>query len=109
MADPSLTPDPTQARSVDWFSVHLHVAPLLTEVGDWPLAGSLAWQRLDDRDPAKLAALFDAARHHALRVDAAQTALAEASHAIAGAADWRQIAQEVQQRRSGAYIPRVPA
>lgn len=72
------------------------------------MAGTLDWQRLADRDPAKLAALFDAARHHALRVDTAQTALAEASHAIASAADWRQIASEIQQLRNSRRIARIP-
>jgi hypothetical protein len=69
------------------------------------MAGTPTWASLDDTDPVKLAALYDAAQHHALRVDAAQTALADASRAIAGAADWAAIAREAQ-RRSGIYIPR---
>lgn len=93
------------SHTVDWWPVHLYVLPLLTEVGSWPMAGTLTWQRLPSADPAKLAALLDAARHHALRVDTAQTALAEASHAIAGAADWAQIARDIR-RRNEVYIPR---
>ena len=96
---------PPISRQVDWWSVHTHVQPLLVRVGSWPMAGTPTWASLDDGDPAKLAALYDAAQHHALRVDAAQTALADASRAIASAADWAGIAQEAL-RRSGIYISR---
>jgi hypothetical protein len=96
---------PPISRQVDWWSVHTHVQPLLVRVGSWPMAGTPTWVSLDDGDPAKLAALYDAAQHHALRVDAAQVALADASRAIASAADWAAIAREAQ-RRSGIYIPR---
>ena len=90
---------PTSAQQVNWWLVHEYVAPLLTSVGSWPTAGTPEWCELEDTDPRKLAALFDSARHHALRQDTAQAALAEASHAIAGAADWTEIAHEVLQRR----------
>ena len=96
------------SRQVDWWSVHTYVQPLLVQVGSWPMAGTIAWSDLDDHDPVKLAAIYDAARHHALRVDIAQTALAEASRAIAGAADWRGIARDAQ-RRPKIYIPRRTA
>jgi hypothetical protein len=98
----------TASRQVHWWSVHEFVEPLLAQVGRWPMLGCVSWCQLDDTDPTKWAALLDAARHHALRVDGAQTAMAEASHAIAGAADWRAIARQTR-RRSGVYIPRTVA
>lgn len=85
------------SATVDWFSVHEHVAPFLEGVGSWPMAGTVAWSGLDDDDPRKLAALLDGARHHALRIDAAQEARAEASRAIASAADWLSIGREMHQ------------
>jgi Protein of unknown function (DUF2742) len=93
------------SRQVDWWSVHIHVQPLLARVGAWPMAGTPAWSDLDDADPAKIAALYDAARHHALRVDTAQTALAEASRAVAAAVNWTVVARAIQRRRD-MYIPR---
>lgn len=98
----------TASRQVDWWSVHEFVEPLLTEVGCWPMAGTASWRQLGDTDPAKWAALLDAARHHSLRVDTAQTALAETSRDIAGAADWPEFARQIR-RRAGVYIPREVA
>ena len=83
---------------VSWWSVHVFVESLLTEVGEWPMAGSVAWQQLDDGDPRKLAALLDAAQHHALRVETAQQQRSEASRDVAAAADWTAIAREIQDR-----------
>jgi hypothetical protein len=99
--------DVTAARTVAWFVVHEFVAPYLADVEAWPVAGSVAWQQLADDDPRKWAAILDAARHHALRVDAAQEAMAEASHAIAAAADWTAQARRIHQGRGPAYIPRA--
>lgn len=93
------------SRTVDWWSVHTHVQPLLQEVECWPMVGTLPWQYLPTDDPAKLAAIFDAARHWALRVDTAQATVAEASRAISTSADWSKISQS----RSGVYIPREVA
>jgi hypothetical protein len=42
---------------------------------------------LDDTDPRKVAALFDAAQHWALRVETSQQAQAETSRDISAAAD----------------------
>lgn len=95
------------SRSVDWWRVHSFVQPFLIRVGSWPEAGTLAWQALDDDDPIKMAALYDAAQHHVLRVDTAQAALADASRAVSAAVDWRSIASEVLQRSTcRAFIPR---
>lgn len=94
-----------ESRTVDWWLVHQFVVPLLDQVGSWPLAGSLPWQHLDDDDPIKQAALYDAAQHHALRIDTAQAAMAEASREISTAADWSGVARKAVQR-NGIYIPR---
>lgn len=93
------------SRQVDWWLVHQFVQPLLTEVGCWPMAGTLTWQSLAEGDPAKLAAIYDAAQHHTLRVDAAQAALSEASQDISAAVDWPRFASSSRQR-SGIYVPR---
>ena len=73
------------------------------------MAGSLPWQQLADDDPRKWAALLDAARHHALRVDASQSAAAAAAKAVSAAADWSAIARRIHQQRGAAYIPRRSA
>lgn len=97
-------------RQVDWYSVHQFVAPYLDTAGRFPMAGTLAWQLLSDTDPAKWAALLDAAQHHVLRVETGQQALAEAQMDVSEAADWAAIANSIRQRdgaiRTGAYIPR---
>lgn len=94
------------SNAVDWWAVHLYVEPTLKGVGSWPLVGSLPWRNLPTDDPAKLAAIFDAARHWALRVDTCQEALAEASRDISAAADWPAAARRLVQGRGDAYIPR---
>ena len=71
---------------------------MLAAVDSWPMLGTVAWSALADDDPAKWAALLDAAQHFALRVDSAQTALAETSRDIAAAADWSALAREINQR-----------
>jgi hypothetical protein len=100
--------DATTARTVDFWSVHCYVAPALVAAREWPMLGTLEWQHLADADPAKLAALLDAAQHHALRIETAQAALAEASSAIASAADWQSIARTIRAPHS-TYIPREKA
>lgn len=87
------------ARSVSWWSVHEFVAALTAGV-EFPMAGTPAWCALSDDDPAKLAAVLDAGQHHALRVEVAQDALAQASKAVAQAADWPAVARDVAQRRA---------
>lgn len=98
-----------ESRTVDWWSVHIHVKPLLEEVGCWPMVGTLPWQALPTNDPLKMAAIYDAARHWALRVDTSQAALADASRAVAAATDWTRVANQIRQRNSSAYIPRRTA
>lgn len=104
----TLTSPIIQSRSVAWWPVHLYVLPLLEEVGSWPMAGTLTWQQLHDNDPAKAAAIFDAAQHHALRVETAQAALAKASHGISGTTNWPGVARAIR-RRNEVYIPRRTA
>src|SRR6478736_3987189 len=50
--------------------------------GGWPTVGTPQWCALDDDDPAKLAALFDAAQHWGLRIEACQQAYSDASSEI---------------------------
>ncbi len=101
----------TVSQQVDWWTVHQFVEFYLSRVQDWPVAGTPEWVALEDWDERKMAALLDAARHHALRVDAAQDALAQAAEAVHSAADWRSIAQEINALRNaskaGVRIERV--
>ena len=90
---------PVSSGQVSWWSVHLHVVPALVSVGSWPMVGTPAWCQLDDGDPAKTAALLDAARHWALRIDTLQAAQCEASRAVSAAEDWSAIAAHIKDRR----------
>jgi hypothetical protein len=98
--------DPLASRTVDWWEVHLFVERTITKVTSWPMVGTLAWQRLDDRDPAKWAAVLAAGVHHALRLELAQDAMAEASQDISAAADWPALAQHHLTRSN--YFAAVP-
>lgn len=82
-------------QQVSWWEVHEYVAPTLDQAGSWPMAGTPEWCALPDDDPAKLAALYDAAQHWALRVDTCQEAACQASRDISAAADWAAIGQRV--------------
>ncbi len=86
------------SQQVNWWEVRTYIAPLLRRVGSWPVAGSPAWCALDDDDEAKLAALLDAAQHHALRVETCQQAHCDASRAVGDAVDWSALAREINQR-----------
>lgn len=100
------TPDSTSSRQVSWWGVHEYVQPSLDAAGQWPTAGTPAWCALDDADPVKLAALLDAAQHHALRMETAQAVLADASRAVAASANWTALANDIMAGR-GAYIRRA--
>lgn len=80
---------------------------MLDGVESWPMAGTPEWCGLPEGDPRKTAAIFDAARHHALRVELAQEARAEASKHIAAEHDWASVARRMVSR-DGAYIKRKP-
>jgi hypothetical protein len=86
------------SQQVAWWEVHQWVAEQLADVDDWPMAGSPAWFDLGDTDPRKVAALFDAAQHWALRIETCQQAQAEASRDTSAAANWSRIAQEIRSR-----------
>jgi Protein of unknown function (DUF2742) len=86
---------PAPNQQVSWAEVHLFVVPLLTQVGSWPMAGSVAWCALADDDPRKWAALLDAAQHWALRVETCQVAECQASSAISAGADWSAISRHL--------------
>ncbi len=88
------------ARTVSWWSVHEFVAPVLERTGSWPLAGTAEWCALPTDHPAKIAALFDAARHHALRVETAQEELAQPAKDVSGAVDWAAMSREINQRNA---------
>jgi hypothetical protein len=88
------------SQQVSSWSVHEFVQPLLTQLGSWPMVGTPAWCVLDDDDPAKVAALLDAAQHWALRIETSQQDLCDASRLIAGAADWSVLAQKSTQRNA---------
>ncbi|WP_193048195.1 DUF2742 domain-containing protein [Mycolicibacterium baixiangningiae] len=86
------------SQQVCWWVVHEFVAPYLERAGDWPMVGTPSWCQLDDSDPAKWAAVLDAARHWALRVDTCQHALADAGEAISAAEDWTKVARIIKGR-----------
>ena len=81
--------------------------------GVWPAAGTPAWCDLPDDDPAKLAALLDAAQHWALRVETCQAAQCEASRDISAAYDWAALSVWLRRHRefyaAHPYLKRRPA
>ncbi|HME16031.1 MAG TPA: DUF2742 domain-containing protein [Mycobacterium sp.] len=99
---PSEAPDDAHLASqqVSWAETHRFIETVVAKAnaGPLPWAGSPAWCELSDGDPRKLLALAAAGEHHVLRVEVAQTARAEASRAVAAAADWPKIARENKQR-----------
>lgn len=96
--------------AVAWWPVHQFVALATAQAGTLPTAGTPAWCALPDDDPTKVLALAVAGEHHVLRMETAQEARAEASKAIAAAADWPAISREISQRadarRNGTRIER---
>jgi hypothetical protein len=86
------------SRSVAWWPTHEFITALVAQYNDLPEAGTPRWCALSDTDPRKLIALAAAGEHHVLRMEIAQEARAEASKAIAAAADWPVVAREIQQR-----------
>lgn len=90
----------TPSQQVSWWSVHQFVQKYLVTAGDYPWPGTPAWCLLPDDSREKWAGLLDFAQHHALRVETAQEARAEASKAVAGSVDWPKVAREIAQLRS---------
>lgn len=64
----------------------------------WP--GTPTWCELDDSDVRKLVALAEFGLHHALRVEVAQQAHADASRAVSAAVDWSAISREIHARNA---------
>lgn len=60
-------------------------------------AGTAAWRALPNDDPAKLLSCLLDSPHHALRIEVAQAAMADASRAISSAVDWGAVSREFQQ------------
>jgi hypothetical protein len=89
---------PIASQQCNWWAVHEWVQPLLDAAGDYPAAGTPAWEALPDDDRRKWAACLDAAQHHALRIEIAQAAMTQASHAISSAVDWKAAAVEMSGR-----------
>jgi hypothetical protein len=96
----------SDSQQVNWWAVHEWVQPFLDTAGDYPWPGSPAWCQLPDDDRRKWAGLLNFAQHHALRVEAAQAAAADAASAVAQAADWSAPARRMRQGRGRAHIPR---
>lgn len=61
------------------------------------MVGTVAWQMLSATDPAKWAAVLDAAQHHALRLEMCQGAQIQAAQAISGSTDWPVISRSIRQ------------
>lgn len=99
-----------ESRQVAWWPVHEFLAAMLAQANTGPLppAGTPSWCALADDDPAKLLAVAAAGEHHILRVETAQAAHAEASRAVATAADWTAAARTHHRRATAghAHIPR---
>ncbi|HEU0191427.1 MAG TPA: DUF2742 domain-containing protein [Mycobacterium sp.] len=89
--------NPVESRSVSFWETHLWCEQKIDGI-DFPMIGTPQWCRLSDDDPAKMAAVYDAAQHHALRVETAQESRKQASDAVSEAADWKHVAQELTQR-----------
>lgn len=84
----------TASGQVSWWSVYEFITPMLTsQAKPWPMIGTPTWCALDDDDPAKMAAVIDAAQHWALQLETRQEALCDASREISAAADWSALAQ----------------
>jgi len=87
------------AQQVSWWDTHVFISTLTADL-NLPPAGTPEWCAMSDADPRKLLALAVAGEHHVLRVETAQQARADASKAVAGAADWSKVAREIQHRNS---------
>lgn len=77
------------SQTVTWWPCHEFIAALVAQYNHLPTAGTPAWLQLDDADPRKLLALAAAGEHHVLRVEASQTAMADASKAVSVSPNWR--------------------
>lgn len=97
---------PSCSQQVSWVTVLEFVQRLGVDPTTVMLAGTPAWSQLPDDHPDKLGAVLAAGVHHALRIDAVQTEMADASREISAAADWSAIAKQIRAGRGDSYIPR---
>lgn len=92
-----------ESQSVSWWPVMEYAAAEAAlfgvdlGAGRLPVPGTPSWCSLPDGG-AKLAALLLLGAQYALFLDGRQAELAEASRAIASAADWPKVAREVNRR-----------
>jgi Protein of unknown function (DUF2742) len=103
------------SRQVSWFEVYAFAERFATSHGvgadnfsDLPLPGTPRWCGMSDDDAAKLLALVLGGVREALNHEVTQEHQAQASHAVAAAADWPAISRAIRQR-AGSYIPRRSA
>lgn len=98
-----------ESRQVAWWPVHefIEAAVARANYDGLPIAGTPGWRALSDGDPRKLLAVAVAGEHHVLRIETAQTALADASGAIAASTNWARVANEIRGRRSADRIERA--
>lgn len=113
---PSTTPTnaestswPVGSQQVDWWAVHLFCRNALGRIlqvdsdtaaaliAAGPIAGTPQWSALPDDDPMELAAVVAYSPHHALRINSAQAAMADAGSAISTAADWGAVGQRIRE------------
>lgn len=84
------------SQQVSWWSVHLYVEPVLQRISEWPMLGTPTWCDLPDDSRPKLAAIFDAAQHWALRLESCQHSLSRAAEDISAANDWHAVRKRLQ-------------
>lgn len=112
-ADRQIIGDRLANRQVSWWGVHDYVTRLQAGITSWPMVGTQAWCVLADDDPVKLAAIYDAAQHWALRIETCQVAKCEASHDVSAAADWKALGTSWLRHHNAtanpAHIPRAVA
>jgi hypothetical protein len=83
------------SQQVSFAAVCETIQPFLDTVGEWPAIGTPEWLALSHDDRRWWAAVLDASRHWALRLEGCQEAMAQASQAISGMDDWGQVARQV--------------
>ncbi len=91
-----------ESSSVAWWPVHVYATRLAGKLGvdlsdRLPFPGTLSWLNLADDDPVRKAAMLQVASQRVLHIENRQECLADASKAIATAADWPAVAREVRQ------------
>lgn len=98
----------SRSQQVDWWEVCLWAAPFLDSVDSWPMVGTPEWCSLPMDDRRRWAAVIDAGRYWAQRVESCQVAECAASSAISESAGyhddgtpitWGEVAQRLRHQR----------